>query len=106
MYPEYKDVTGKYRVPKLSAGKPQLRYYPNIAKGDKKLDRSFGLPLDLNSNDFTPIVDDILSSFESHIVDIQPHLFNNYLIQYAKDQKKNVIYYMYTGEQQISISFR
>jgi len=52
------------------------------------------------------MIDDILSSFDSHIVDIQPHLFNNYLLQYAKEQKKNVIYYMYTGEQEISISFR
>lgn len=33
-------------------------------------------------------------------------MFNQYIIQYAKEQQKHVVYYMYRDEQQISLTFR
>lgn len=82
----YQELKKQFRVPKLDVGKPDLRYYPNEVTGQQKLERSFGLPLDLKSRDFQPIIEEIESAFESHITDIQAHMFNQYIIQYAKEQ--------------------
>lgn len=103
---DFQDLKKAYRVGKVEAGKPELRYYPNEITGETKLDRSYSLPLDLTSNDFSVIVEEIESSFESHIADVQPQLFNNYIVQYGKDQQKHVVYYMYRDEQKISLTFK
>lgn len=68
--PNFGELKKDYRVGKLAAGRPDLRYFPNEATGDKKMDRSFSLPLDLKSSDFTPIIEEIESSFAAHVVDI------------------------------------
>jgi len=38
--------------------------------GKKKLDKSYSLPLDLDSKDLSRIIEDIESTFESSIIDI------------------------------------
>lgn len=75
---KYSELKKQFRVPKLAAGKPDLRYYPNEATGQSKLDRSYSLPLDLKSRDFQPIFDEIESTYESHIIDVT----NGQMFQY------------------------
>jgi len=33
-------------------------------------------------------------------------MFNNYIMQYAKDEQKHVVYYMYRDDQQMSITYK
>jgi hypothetical protein len=68
--PNFKELKKQFKVTKLDVGKPELRYYPNEQKGSAKVDRSYSLPLDLESKDFTRIQEEIESTFESHIIDI------------------------------------
>lgn len=76
----YSELKKQYKVPKLDVGKPDLRYYPNEATGKSKLERSYSLSLNLKSRDFTHIIEEIESTYESHIMDIQGHMFNQYII--------------------------
>ena len=102
----YETLKKQFKVSKLEVGKPELRYYPNEVAGQQKLDKSYSLPLELDNKDMSRIMEDVESTFQSNIVDIQGHLFNNYIMQYAKDEQKHVVYYMYRDEQQLSLAFK
>lgn len=50
-------------MPKLDAGKPELRYYPNEVQGQPKIEKSFTLSLDMESDDFSAITEEIMENF-------------------------------------------
>jgi len=45
-------------------------------------------------------------SLEHNSRDVSPHLFNSLLIQHAKEEQKNVIYYIYADEKGPSLAFK
>jgi hypothetical protein len=99
-------LTKKYKVGSLAAGKPKLRYYPNMATGDNKLSKSYEILFNKDAKTFENIEEEVTENYEHTVVDIMGEQFNNFIVRHAKDDQKNVVYYMYRSDQKVSLDFK
>lgn len=98
----FDELKKTYKVQSLDVGKTQLRFYPNNIEGERKLSASFGIM----DKSVEGVMEEISSSLEHNVREVSPHLFNQILIQHAKTEQKNVIYYMYADDKGPSVSFK
>jgi len=96
----------KYKVASLSAGKPKLRYYPNQHSGENKFNRGYEIYFNKDSKDFSNIESEVQENYEHNVDDILANSFNSYIVRYAKDEQKNVVYYMYRDDQDVSLDYK
>lgn len=102
----YGALVKKYKVGSLSKTKPKLRYYPNAVTGDIKMSRSYEIFFNKASKDYISIEDEVNEAYDHSVNDILSDTFNNFIVRHAKDEQKNVIYYMYRSDQKVSLDFK
>lgn len=102
----FAELAKKYKVGSLAAGKPKLRYYPNQATGDAKFGKSYEIFFSRESKDFSNIENEVKENYEHNVNDILANSFNAFIVRYAKEEQKHVVYYMYREEQEISLDFK
>jgi hypothetical protein len=83
-----------------------LRYYPNRAVGDIKDSRSYEIFFNKDAKTFENIEGEIVENYEHDVVDIIPSSFNQFIVRFAKDEQKNVIYFMYRDDQEITLDYK
>lgn len=96
----------KYKVSSLAPGKPKLRYYPNMASGESKMTKSYEILFNKDAKSFENIEEEITENYEHQVVDIMGEQFNNFIVRHAKDEQKNVVYYMYRSDQKVSLDYK
>ena len=101
----FSELKKEYKVGALNPGKPVIRFYPNEIKGELKHQASFGILFDNTKKENKRIIDEILGSFEHDVRAVQSNMFNNMILQYAKEEQKHVIYYMY-DDVDINLAFK
>lgn len=102
----FQELAKKYKVGSLAAGKPKLRYYPNQATGDSKFGRSYEIFFSRESKDFSNIENEVKENYAHNVNDILANSFNQFIVRYAKDEQKHVVYFMYREDQEISLDFK
>lgn len=96
----------KYKVGSLKNDKPKLRSYPNGETGDAKMSGSYEIFFNKDSKDFSNVEEEVEENYKHNVNDILSDQFNNFIVRHAKDEQKNVIYYMYRSDQKISLDFK
>jgi len=102
MDPESKDfaeLSKKYKVTGLSKTKPKLRYYPNAVLDNFKMTRSYEIFFNKDSKDFSNVQEEVEQNYEHTVADVMGETFNQFVVKHAKEEQKNVIYYMYRSDQ-------
>lgn len=66
---------------------------------------SFAILFNKEEKDVEPIITEIQESYKHSVTEVQPSLFNSMIIQYALEEQKNIIYYMYEGHKGLSLNF-
>ena len=102
---DFSQLKKDYKAGSLAAGKPVIRFYPNELKGELKNQASFGILFDATKKENAKILEEIQGSFEHNVREVQGHMFNNLILQHAKEEQKNIIYYMY-DDTDISLTFK
>lgn len=96
-------VDGSYDEPrkelhlskKFGLNKPELRFYPNGYTRQEKIDQSFALKLNLNSDDFDEIFDEMHEYFKDDIEHVPSAAFHDAVVRNAIKAKRHVIYFFY-----------
>lgn len=73
---------------------------------ESKFSKSYEIFFDHKSKDFSNIENEVLENYNHNVVDIVSSSFNNFIVRYAKDEQKNVVYYMYRSDQEISLDYK
>jgi hypothetical protein len=102
----FAELTKKYKVGSLAKGKAKLRYYPNVATDENKMQKSYEIFFNKDAKDFANIQEEVEQNYEHNVVDLVSESFNQFIVRYAKDEQKNVVYYMYRSDQKVSLDFK
>lgn len=94
----FADLAKKYKVSSLAKDKPKMRYYPNAAKSNVKMSKSYEIYFKTDQKDFSLIEEEIQDNYEHKVNDILQESFNQFVVRYAKEEQKNVIYYLYRSD--------
>ena len=97
--PDFTEFKKKY---KLGNKFPQLRFYKNNIFGEEKNQKSFEIYLKKKVDD---ILDEIHESLDTDIKEVNEKILNNLAINYASEEKKNVLIYYYNSGP-VSIHFK
>ena len=83
---EFTNIKKKYKVNQLDAGKPKIRFYPNVEHGKfKKLDSSSQIVFNRTVEDVVKINAQVYDLYWEDIESISAGDFNNVIVKYAKD---------------------
>lgn len=102
---DFLDIKKEYKLTKIGDHKPELRFYPNQLSGELKGKASFAILFTRDTKDIEPILSEIQENMRHSVMEVQPSLFNSMIMQYALEEQKNIVYYMYEGEKGLSINF-
>jgi len=103
--PKFAEITKKYKIGSISK-KPKMRYYPNAVTGDIKMSKSYEIFFNADSKDFSLIQEEVEQNYEHKVSDVVGEQFNNFVVRYAKEEQKNIVYYMYRSDQHVALDFK
>ena len=103
---DYEQLMDKYKLGKVAAGKPKVRFYPNKFTGDMKIRKSYKVFIENKANDLKKVIKQINDGYEaditiSHSRDGLPALISNFV-----RQGKDVVFVLYGKKQQIELNFK
>ena len=67
---------------------------------------SFGILFNKDDKAIESIYNEINDAYRHSVNEVQPALFNSMIIQYALEEQKNIVYYMYEGHTGLSLNFK
>jgi hypothetical protein len=92
---------------RLSEGsKPELKFFPNSEAGEQKLNQAFGILFNKESKHVDSVLEEVSEGMQHTITEISPAIFNSMIVNYAQQQQKNIVYFMYAEGQAVSIAFK